>query len=49
MARYQYDEEPMTFTPYVSGYVTLSRFWFATLSLLAFIGAAFIVLVVLGV
>lgn len=49
MARYQYDEEPMTFIPYVPGHVTLSRFWFATLSLLAFIGVAFVVLVVLGV
>lgn len=49
MARYQYDDEPMTFTPYVPGHVAVSRFWFACLCILATIGAAFLMMVLVGV
>lgn len=49
MARYQYDDEPMTFQPYTPGDVTLTRFWFFTLSILAFIGAAFLLMMLVGV
>lgn len=49
MARYQYDEEPMTFTPYTPGHVVVSRFSFILLCVLATIGAAFILMMLVGV
>lgn len=49
MARYQVDDEPMIFQPYTPGVVTLTRFWFVTLCALAFIGAAFILMILVGV
>lgn len=49
MARYQYDEEPTTFRPYTPGHVTISRFWFYLLCILAGIGSAFILMMLIGV
>lgn len=47
MARYQADEEPMYYQPYVPGKVVVSRAWFAITAVLSLVGILAIITVIL--
>lgn len=46
MARYQYDEEAMTFTPFRPGRIQVSKSWFVATLLLSIVGILAIVTVI---
>jgi hypothetical protein len=49
MARYQADDEPLYFRPHIPGKIVISRAWFIVICAFGGLGAATVLMMLLGV